>query len=61
MQANGEDLSKLEYLNLDFKLVDGEVPIFDGLVNINGVEVSKGAFEWRAATFCHKIAQAIED
>ena len=42
MQANGEALSKLEYLNIDFKLVDGEVSIFDAHVMINEVEVSKG-------------------
>ena len=61
IQANGVSLSKLDYLNLDFKLEDEDVPIFDGIVVINQSEVASGKFEWRAATLKHKIVQEIDD
>ena len=35
LQANGVSLSKLEFLNLDFKLTDEEIAVFDGDVRIN--------------------------
>ena len=35
LQANGESLSKLEYLNLDFKLIDQDILVFDAKVDIN--------------------------
>ena len=53
LQANGTSLSKLEYLNLDFQLVDTEVPVFNGEIEINNNEVIDGSSEWRAATFKH--------
>ena len=43
LQANGVHLSKLEYLSLDFKLIEQDILVFDGHVNINGKSViSKG-------------------
>ena len=35
LQANGVPLVKLDYLNLDFKLVEKDVSVFDGEVEIN--------------------------
>ena len=54
-------LAKLDYLNLDFQLVEEEVKTFDGYVNINGKTIIETEFEWRPAVFSHKIAEAIED
>ena len=54
-------LAKLDYLNLDFQLVEEEVKTFDGYVNINGKNCIATEFEWRPAVFSHKIAEAIED
>ena len=45
--ADGESLSKLNYLGLDFKLIDAYVPVFDGYLGINNKKVISGAFEWR--------------
>ena len=35
LHANGRSVSKLEFLNLDFKMVDEEMAIFNGQVRIN--------------------------
>ena len=35
LQANGVSLSKLEYLNLDFKLIDQDILVFDAKFDIN--------------------------
>ena len=61
MQANGSKLATLEYLDLDFKLVDEDVAVFDGKIELNGKMVTERQFEWRPATLSHMILQAIED
>ena len=59
-------LTKLDFLNLDFKMVEQEVPVFDGSILINGKAVigeqkRPEQFEWRPATMKHKVVQAIDD
>ena len=61
LQVNSVSLSKLEFLNLDFKLIDEEVAIFDGHVSVNGKSVADNTSEWRPATLSHRIVEAIED
>ena len=39
LQANGTPLSKLEFLNIDFQLIDSEVEVFDGRITINDQSV----------------------
>ena len=50
------------YVAPNFKMADTELQIFDAYVKINGEEVhSGGAFEWRAGTFSHMVAEKIQD
>ena len=42
LQVNGVPLAKLDFLDLNFKLVDEEVPIFNGDVLINEKKVTQG-------------------
>ena len=61
LSANGEPLSKLEYLSLDFKLIDEEAAAFEGKVIINGKTVTERGFEWRPSILRHKVVETIED
>ena len=63
LEANGADLSSLEYMSPDFKLVDEDPAFFDATVIINDEEepVHAGSFEWRAGTLSHKITECIQD
>ena len=61
LEANGSDLSQLEYLAPNFKLVGTDPEFFDAVVTLDDEEVHTGSFEWRAATLSHKIAEKIQD
>ena len=61
LEANGADLSSLEYMGPNFKLVDEDPAFFDTRVVINGKRVHAGSFEWRTGTLSHKIAELIQD
>ena len=61
LESSGTPLSQLEYLAPNFKLVDEDPEFFDAYVDINGDEVNRGGFEWRAGTLSHKITEAIQD
>ena len=61
LEANGSDLSQLEYLAPNFRLIDEDPEFFYASVKINNIEVHKGNFEWRSGTLSHKIAEKLED
>ena len=55
LQADGTPLSELDYLDLDFKLTDEDVTLFQGTLVVNGQGVITENFEWRPASMSHKI------
>ena len=64
LKANGEAVTSLNYLSLDFKLFDGDFPVFNGALNINkkdvvGYKSDNEQFEWRPATMKHKVLENI--
>ena len=63
LEANGANLSSLDYMVPHFKLVDEDPAFFDAVLKINSDynQVNSGSFEWRVGTFSHKIAENIQD
>ena len=63
LEVNGTPLSKLDYLDPSFKLVDEKAAIFDGYIFLNDNEddpVNQGSFEWRPAVLSHMITEALD-
>ena len=64
LKANGEVVTTLNYLSLDFKLIDGDFPVFKGTLKINEEDVvgwkdDYELFEWRPTTMKHKILEKL--
>ena len=56
LEANGDELSSLQYMVPTFQLVETDMAFFDASVYINDKRVHSGHFNWRAGTLSHKIA-----
>ena len=64
LEANGHDLSSLDYMSTNFKLVDEDPEFFDAEIYINfkslfDGRIHQGSFEWRPGTLSHKILEAV--